>query len=168
MTGMFSVGAGYSSIDGVTGVLSVTQKNLFGKGYELTTKAEFSEKKADYTIGFVNPWLFDRPYSFGFDIFKTDREYYEYKKESIGAAVSLGHQLIKRKLFVNARLRYEVVDIKDIDDDASVIIKAQEGGETTTVSFTPPTIRWTTLNHPYNPSAGNKAVAYTKLAGGFF
>lgn len=89
MTGMFSVGAGYSSIDGVTGVLSVTQKNLFGKGYELTTKAEFSEKKADYTIGFVNPWLFDRPYSFGFDIFKTDREYYEYKKKSLSERQSV-------------------------------------------------------------------------------
>ncbi len=167
MTGMFSVGAGYSSIDGVTGVLSVTQKNLFGKGYELTTKAEFSEKKADYTIGFVNPWLFDRPYSFGFDIFKTDREYYEYKKKSLSERQSVWDiSLSSVSFFVNARLRYEVVDIKDIDDDASVIIKAQEG-ETTTVSFTP-TIRWTTLNHPYNPSAGNKAVAYTKLAGGFF
>jgi len=163
MTGMFSIGAGYSSIDGVTGVLSLTQKNLFGKGYEVTTKAEFSEKKADYTISFINPWLFDRPYSFGVDVFKTERDYYEYTKSSIGGALSLGHQLIKRKLYMNYRLRYEVVDIHNIEDNASVIIKAQEG-ETTTVSFTP-TIRWTTLNHPQNPTRGNKAVAYTKIAG---
>lgn len=163
MTGMFTIGAGYSSVDSLSGMISITQKNLFGKGYELTAKAEFSASKADYVISFVNSWLFDRPYSLGVDVFKTDRSYYEYDKESTGAAFSIGHQLIKRKLFMNYRIRYEVVDINDIDDDASAIIVAQEG-ETTTVSFTP-TIRWTTLNHPYNPTKGNKAVAFTKIAG---
>jgi len=165
MTGIFSIGAGYSTIDQLTGMISISQKNLFGKGYELSTKAEISQNKADYTVSFVNPWLFDRPYSFSVDVFKTDRSYYEYDKESVGAAVGIGHQIIKRKLYANYRLRYEVVDINDIDDDASSIIKEQEG-ETTTVSFTP-TLRWTTLNHPYNPTRGNKAVVYTKLAGSF-
>jgi outer membrane protein insertion porin family len=165
MTGMFSVGAGYSSIDNLTGMLSVTQKNLFGKGYELTAKAEFSDKKADYTLSFVNPWLFDRPYSLSMDAFQTDRDYYEYDKETKGGAVGIGHQLITRKLYANYRIRYERVNINDIDEDASVIIKAQEG-ETTTVSFTP-TLRWTTLNHPQNPSDGTKAVIYSKIAGSF-
>lgn len=164
MTGLFSIGAGYSTIDQLIGMVSITQKNLFGKGYELTSRAELSSKKADYTISFVNPWLFDKPYSFSVDVFKTDRSYYEYDKESIGAALGIGHQPIKRKLYANYRLRYEVTDINDIDDDASAIIWAQEG-ETTTVSFTP-TLRWTTLNHPYNPTAGNKAVIYSKIAGG--
>lgn len=166
MTGLFSIGAGYSTIDQLTGMASITQKNLFGKGYELTTKAEFSAKKADYTVSFTNPWLFDRPYSFSVDVFKTDRSYYEYDKESYGAAIGIGHQPIKRKLYVSYRLRYEIIDIKDIDEGASAIIFAQEG-ETTTVSFTP-TIRWVTLNHPYNPTAGNKAVLYSKIAGGVF
>jgi len=166
MTGMFSVGAGYSTIDQLIGMVSITQKNLFGKGYELTTKGEFSSKKADYTVSFVNPWLFDRPYSFSADVFKTDRSYYEYDKESYGGAIGLGHQPIKRKLYANYRLRYEIININDIDSDASDLIKTQEG-ETTTVSFTP-TLRWTTLNHPYNPNAGNKAVIYSKIAGGVF
>lgn len=165
-TGSFSVGAGYSSIDEITGMVSLTQKNLFGKGYETTVKAEFSEKKADYTISFVNPWLFDKPYSLSLSLFKTDRSYYEYDKESFGGSIGLGHQPIKRRLFLNYRLKYEVVDIKDLEDDASYLIEQQEG-ETTTVSFTP-TARWTTLNHPYNPTGGNKAVLYSKIAGGLF
>ncbi|ADD69058.1 outer membrane protein assembly complex, YaeT protein [Denitrovibrio acetiphilus DSM 12809] len=166
MTGMFSIGAGYSTVDAVTGMVSLTQKNLFGMGYQTTLKAEFSEKKADYTFSITNPWLFDRPYSLGFDLFKTDRSYYEYDKESMGAAVSLGHQLIKRKLYANYRLRYEVIDINDIDEDAAKIVWEQEG-ESTTISLTP-TLRWTTLNHPQNPTAGNKAVVYSKIAGGIF
>lgn len=166
MTGMFSIGAGYSTIDRLTGMVSLTQKNLFGMGYEASIKAEFSEKKADYSIGFTNPWLFDRPYSLDVDLFKTERDYYEYTKNSDGFAVGIGHQPIKRKLYASYRIKYEVVDISDIDDDASEIVQAQEG-ETTTVSFTP-TLRWQTLNHPYNPTKGNKAVLFTKIAGGIF
>jgi len=164
MTGMFSIGAGYSSVDNLTGMISLTQKNLFGKGYEATIKSEISQKKADYTINFVNPWLFDKPYSFDVSLFKTDRDYYEYEKDSKGVAVGIGHQPIKRKLFVSYRLRYEVVNISHLDDDASYIISEQEG-ETTTISFTP-TIKWSTVNHPYNPTKGNKAVLFTKIAGG--
>lgn len=163
-TGLFSIGAGYSNIDQLSGMVSVTQKNLFGKGYELTAKGEFSSKKTDYSLSFVNPWLFDRPYSLSVDLFHTNRDYYEYTKKSYGAAVGIGHQLIKRKLFLNYRVRYEVTDIGHIEDNASYIIQEQEG-ESTTVSFTP-TIRWTTLNHPYNPTRGNSAVAYVKYAGG--
>jgi outer membrane protein insertion porin family len=164
MTGMFSIGAGYSSVDSLTGMVSLTQKNLFGKGYEATIKSEISEKKADYSISFVNPWLFDKPYSFDVSLFKTEREYYEYTKNSEGIAIGIGHQPIKRKLFLSYRLRYEVVDISDLDDDASYIISEQEG-ETTTISFTP-TAKWTTVNHPYNPTRGNKAVIFSKIAGG--
>ena len=33
-TGLFSLGAGYSSLDGLFGTLDLTQRNLFGRGYE--------------------------------------------------------------------------------------------------------------------------------------
>lgn len=164
-TGMFSIGAGYSSIDQLSGMLSISQKNLFGKGYTITGKGEFSSKRVDYSIAFKNPWLFDKPYSLSMDAFKTKRSYYEYDKKSVGGAIGLGHQFIKRKLFGNIALRYEVVDISSVDDNASYIVKEQEG-ESTTVSIIP-SIKWTTLNHPYNPTKGNQASAYTKLAGSF-
>jgi outer membrane protein insertion porin family len=164
MTGLFSVGAGYSTIDKLIGNISITQKNLFGKGYELSAKGEFSEKRVDYTISFTNPWLFDKPYSLGMDVFKTDREYYEYEKESIGGAIAIGHQPIKRRLYVTYRLKYEKIDIKNLEDDAADIIREQ-AGESTTISFTP-SVKWTTVNHPYNPTRGNKSSAYLKYAGG--
>jgi len=164
MTGMFSIGAGYSSVDKFIASLSITQKNLLGKGYELTAKGEVSDKKVDYTLSFTNPWLFDRPYSFGFDVFKTEREYFDYDKESIGAAIAVGHQPIKRRLYATYRFKFETVDIKDIEKGASDIIKEQKG-QSTTSSFSP-SIRWTTINHPYNPTRGNKSSAYIKYAGG--
>lgn len=164
MTGMFSVAAGYSTVDKLIGTVSLTQKNLFGLGYELTTKGEFSSSRTDYTISFLNPWLFDRPYSFGADLFKTEREYDDYTKESEGFALSLGHQLIKRRLFASIKYKYEQNTLTEIDEDAADIIKAQEG-ESKIISITP-MLKWSSINHPYLPTRGNQSSVFVKYAGG--
>lgn len=162
-TGMFTLGAGYSSLDGLTGMASVSQKNLFGFGYNLGLKAEFSSKRTDYTLSFTNPWLFDRPITFGVDLYNLKRSYYEYTKKSEGAALRLGHPIIKRRLYANYKLAYEKIKIYDLKWDASDYVKSQEG-ETTTISFTPSLV-WNSLNHPFDPSKGNKSSVFVKLAG---
>jgi outer membrane protein insertion porin family len=164
MTGMFSMAAGYSSVDKLIGSVSLTQKNLFGMGYEVSTKAEFSSSKADYTISFVNPWLFDTPYSFSADLFKTNREYDDYDKKSKGFALGVGHQIIKRRLYGSIKFRYEENEITNIEDYAAEIIKAQEG-ESKIISLTP-MLRWSSTNHPYLPTKGNQSSIFMKLAGG--
>lgn len=162
-TGMFTIGAGYSSLDGVTGMASVSQQNLFGLGYSLGLKAEFSSKRTDYTLSFTNPWLFDRPITFGVDLYNLKRSYYEYTKKSEGMALRLGHPIIKRKLYANYKLAYDKIRIYDLEWDASDYVREQEG-ETTTISFTPSLV-WNTLNHPFDPSKGNKSTLFVKLAG---
>lgn len=163
MTGMFSIAAGYSTVDKVIGSISLTQKNLFGMGYELTTKGEFSSSSTDYSISFTNPWLFDKPYSFGMDLFNTKREYDDYDKKSKGFDFSFGHQIIKRKLFASIKFKYEDNDITNVADTAADIIQAQ-AGKSTIVSVTP-MLKWSTTNHPYLPTKGNQSSAYVKLAG---
>ncbi|MCA1933227.1 MAG: outer membrane protein assembly factor BamA, partial [Calditerrivibrio sp.] len=163
-TGMFTLGAGYSTVDGVTAMASINQQNLFGLGYSLGLKAEFSTKRTDYTLSFTNPWLFDRPVTFGVDLYNLKRSYYEYTKESTGFALRLGHPIIKRKLYINYKFAYDKIKIYDIDEASSDYIKDQEG-ETTTISFTP-SIVWNTLNHPLDPTKGNKSSLFVKYAGG--
>jgi len=162
-TGMFTLGAGYSSLDGVTGMASVSQQNLFGMGYNLGLKAEFSSKRTDYTLSFTNPWLFDRPITLGFDLYNLKRSYYEYTKKTQGGAIRLGHALIPRRLFANYKLAYDKIKIYDLDYDASDYIREQEG-ETTTISFTP-SLTWNSTNHPFDPSKGNKSSIFVKVAG---
>lgn len=164
MTGMFSIAAGYSTVDKMIGSVSLTQKNLFGMGYQLTTKAEFSSSSADYSVSFLNPWLFDKPYSFSADVFKTKREYDDYDKKSAGFDFGFGHQLIKRKLYASIKFKYEDNTIDNIDDNAAEIIKEQEG-QSTIISVTP-MLKWTTTNHPYLPTRGNQSSVFVKMAGG--
>lgn len=163
-TGTFSIGAGYSTLDGFVGTIQIQKDNIFGFGYALDLKSEFSGKRTDYTLSFTNSWLFDRPITFGFDLFNLDRSYYDYSKRSKGGAVRVGHPVIKRKLYMYYRMAYETDKIYEIDDNASVYVKAQ-AGKTTTVSFTPSLV-YNTTNHPVTPNRGNKSKIYSKYAGG--
>jgi outer membrane protein insertion porin family len=163
-TGTFSIGAGYSTLDGFVGTLQIQKDNLFGLGYSLNLKGEFSSKRTDYTLSFTNKWLFDRPITFGFDLYNLERSYYDYTKKSQGGALRLGHPIVGRKLYMYYRFAYEMEDIYDIDDDASDYVKEQEG-KTTVISFTP-SIVYNTTNHPLTPSKGNKSKYYIKYAGG--
>ncbi|MGA1846429.1 outer membrane protein assembly factor BamA [Deferribacter abyssi] len=163
-TGMFTLGAGYSTLDGFVGTVQVSQQNLFGLGYKLSLKSEFSAKRTDYTLSFTNPWLFDRPITFGFDLYNLKRSYFEYTKKSLGGALRLGHSVIKRKLYAYYRLAYDKIDIYDIDDAASDYIKEQ-AGKTVTISFTPSLV-WNTLDNPFDPTKGNKSRVFVKYAGG--
>ncbi|TYB35634.1 MAG: outer membrane protein assembly factor BamA, partial [Flexistipes sinusarabici] len=165
-TGMFTIGAGYSTLDGVVGMVQVSQKNLLGYGYDLSVKTEFSSERSDYILNFTNQWLFDKPISFGFDLYNYRRSYYEYTERSTGGAVRIGHPIIRRKLHMYYKLAYEKVEISSIDDDASRYIWEQEGKETT-VSITPKIV-WNTLNHPVQPSKGNKSSLSVKYADKFF
>jgi len=163
-TGMFTVGMGYSSVEYFTSMVQLQQNNLFGKGYKGSAKAEFSTKRTEYAINFLNPWLFDRPLSFGFDVNNKTSSYYEYDKKETSAGISFGHQPIKRKLFLRYALRFADEEIYAIDSDASDYIKDQEG-RTQTIQFAP-SIRWTTLNHPFNPTGGQEAYLGFRRAGG--
>jgi outer membrane protein insertion porin family len=164
-TGTLAFGAGYSTLDGLTGMAQVNQRNFLGSGYSLNLKLEASEKRTDVILGFNNPWIFDRPVSFGFDIYNLHRDYYGYSKDSYGIAFKVGHQIIKRKLYLNYRLAFDDINIHDIDDDVSDYIKEQAGRQKTH-SFTP-SATWTTLDRPLDPTRGNKTHGYYKFAGGF-
>jgi outer membrane protein insertion porin family len=92
-TGLFSIGGGYSSQDGVLGTLDLSQRNFLGKGWEVFLRLRGGERLQTGTIGFTEPWLFDRPLAAGFDIFNTRRILPDYTVNSLGGDVRLGHTL---------------------------------------------------------------------------
>ena len=44
-TAMAQIGAGYSSLDGLTGYIQITENNLFGNGQRISILWEFGEKR---------------------------------------------------------------------------------------------------------------------------
>jgi outer membrane protein insertion porin family len=163
-TGTFSVGGGYSSIDKFMGVLSVSQNNLFGRGQKLFASAQLGAVSQYFNLGFFEPWLFDTRVSFGADLYKTYRDYDNYVVERTpGGAFRFGFPLFE-EVRLTTGYRYERVNIKDVQDTASSVIRDSVG--LTTTSAVNLGLRRDTRNHWFDPTAGSDIGVFLDYAGG--
>jgi outer membrane protein insertion porin family len=161
-TGFLSVGGGYSTMDKFIATTDLTQGNLFGRGQYLKLKAELGGRSTLYEISFKEPWLFDRPISFSTGVYKTKREFIQYDKEATGGYVSLGKSFAE---YWKAGLSYKLEEatIENIDDDASIIIKDQEG--TNMTSSISPSISRDSRDNYIDPSRGSRNALSVTFAG---
>jgi outer membrane protein insertion porin family len=131
-TGLFSIGGGYSSQDGVLGTLDLSQRNFLGKGWEVFLRLRGGEKLQTGTIGFTEPWLFDRPLAAGFDIFNTRRILPDYTVNSLGGDIRLGHPLGEYSRW-NALYRVSQDRITNVNPLGSPELISQEGTHLTSL-----------------------------------
>jgi len=163
LTGAITFGVGYSSEDKLTGQLRVSENNLFGHGYALALTFEKSPVRANYSLSFTEPSVFDTPWSAGFSIYNTEREYDEYDRKSIGGSLTLGRS-IGEYLRSYVRFKHETVDVSNVTPNAGIYLKAQEGTATTN-SMRLTFVRDTRDNY-MNPSRGNRTSVAGEYAGG--
>jgi len=161
-TGAFSFGGGYSSVDHMFAMGSVSQKNLFGRGQILALKAQLGSRTTNYTFSFTEPWLFDIPLSAGFDLYNTTRDYDTYDKDSFGGAIRLGYPIFNytRASFA---YNYEKADIKNLTDDVSHWIRDMEG-ENTSHTITG-MLRRDSRDRIFSPTEGSDNSVVVKHAG---
>lgn len=92
-TGTFSIGGGYSSLDGFVGQGSVQQANLFGYGLKSNASASIGGKSSTYSLGVTDPYFLDTKWSVGADVYRTERQYVDYTKRATGGDIKAGYQL---------------------------------------------------------------------------
>lgn len=131
-TGQLMFGAGYSSYDRVIGFISLSQKNFdwrrwprswrdfvegnsfVGDGQVIKLNLKSGSEAAEYGLDFVEPWIFNKPISFGFGLFSRRRIWSQYDVDRTGGYLSLG-----RKIGRNGRIRLkyqsERVKLSDVD-----------------------------------------------------
>ena len=164
-TGTFSFGAGYSSVENVFGMASITQRNFLGRGQILSLDAELGGTTTLYRLNFTEPWLFDIPLSARFDLYDWDTDYDDYDKQSQGGGVKFSYPVFD---FVRASVgyNYEVADIDNISELASESIKELEGKNT--ISSITTGLIYDSRNKIYNPTKGSRhsiTVEYAGLGG---
>jgi outer membrane protein insertion porin family len=65
-TGTFSAGMAFSQADGLVGTLGLSIPNCcMGDGRRAELNLEYGADKKNFTLGFTEPWLFDRPVTLG-------------------------------------------------------------------------------------------------------
>jgi outer membrane protein insertion porin family len=94
-TGEFSVSAGFSSADNVVGAVSLTEKNLLGRGQFLRLQVSISSIRQQIDLRFTEPYFLDRNMSAGFDLYNTHSVYDEsqYEADIRGLGLRLGFPL---------------------------------------------------------------------------
>lgn len=161
-TGAFSFGGGYSSVDHVFVMASVSQRNLFGKGQRLALRTQMGSRTTDFTFSFTEPWLFDRPLSAGVDLYNTNRDYDTYDKKSLGGTLRLGYPLSDYTR-VYFSYNYDRGKIENLTSDASSAIRDFVGtnvGHTLTA-----TIRRDSRDRIFNPTQGSDNSVTIEHAG---
>lgn len=154
-TGMLSVGGGYSSDDGVFVGGNILERNLFGRGQYLALKASLGGETSRYSLSFTEPWLFDTPLSAGFDIYNWYREYNDFNKDATGGKLRISHPFGTWSRWHLAYV-FENAKVSDVDEDASLIIKDQEGRQIKSSLMA--SIERDSTDHPFLPTRGSTAT----------
>lgn len=151
-TGQIRFAVGASSDLGLLASITVTKRNfdwrdwperfsdvLTGRAFtgagqtfqlELSPGSEFSS----YRLGFTEPWLFDKPISFSWDLFFSKFTRFDYDVDRRGLDFTLGRRFtfegrrVDTVLGVSGTTRLEHVDLSAIQDDSAPTAFLAEGG----------------------------------------
>lgn len=109
-TGSFSIGGGYSSLDGVIGQGSVQQSNFLGLGLKANVSGSLGGKSQTYSLGLTDPYFLDTKWTLGADVYRTQRDYSDYTRRLTGGDIKGGYPIND---FVGTFFMYKY-EIKDI------------------------------------------------------
>ena len=168
-----SFGGGVSALDGAFINLGYTTRNLFGRGQTVSLSGQFGGRRTNARISFMQPFLFNRPLRFGFDLFKDDLDYFDFQRKGTGISTRIGKALGRAEMTtVFFEYNYEFISVGDVS--------ASLGFNRPVSSFNPlffgqgrfktssirPYIVSNTINNPFNASRGRRLLGSFELAGG--
>lgn len=132
-TGEFSVGAGFSTSDGPLADFRVRERNFLGRGQDVSLASTIAGRRTEFDASFTEPYFLDRDLSAGVDAFHITRDFQRqssYDQRRTGGALRLGYPL-SEKWRQSLRYQLERNEIKNVDDNASLYIREQEGTRVT-------------------------------------
>jgi outer membrane protein insertion porin family len=164
-TGELSFGAGYSTSEGIIGDISLTERNLMGRGQFLRLRLAGSLDRMQVDLSFTEPRFLDRNLAAGFDLFHkvaVNSSTQPFDSRSTGGSVRIGFPLAENLWLVNS---YSLVNnaIENVQAGASQALIEAAGTYWTSAWGT--NLSYDTRNHPKDPTSGYFLSAGSELAG---
>lgn len=161
-TGVVSLGFGYSTYDKFGVMASITENNLFGRGYILGLTGYTSSSEQYLEASFVNPRLFDTYWGFSLNPYGIEEEWSYFYKRSVGMKARLFHP-IGEYTSVSFGYKLEHYNLYHMSDNASRIIQAYKGKHwASTVSVG---VSRDTTNKATFPTEGTKVALNMQYGG---
>ena len=167
-----------SEFEGLFGQLSFQTANFLGRGESLTVSLQSGSRAQNYSVGFTEPFLFDRNMTGGAQLFRTDIRYVgQFTQRSTGGVLTFGCPLGRgfTRMFTNySYQRVRVTEINEIYTDplragaqsvpARFAAASAQGGERV-ISKVMPSVVYNTVDQPIFPTTGKRLTASVDLAG---
>ncbi len=127
-TGELSFGAGISSIDQFIGFAEIAQRNFdllnwprfTGGGQSVSLRGRWGTITRDFEFSFEEPYLFNKPISFGLDVYdiRNENRNVDFREERMGLGPTFSKAFTE---FLRAGLGYKIERVRlfDISSDAS-------------------------------------------------
>ncbi|MEX0970919.1 MAG: outer membrane protein assembly factor BamA [Paracoccaceae bacterium] len=153
-TGAFTFGAGYSTDVGFSGKVSISERNLLGRGQRFALELEYGERTSIASISFTEPRVNDRDLSIGGDLYfrQIDRTESSFQTTELGFRPQVSFPLGPD---TRLSLNYEIVseEIRDtVPGTTSPVIIADEGTQVrSAIGFA---LTHDTRNDTFDPSTG--------------
>ena len=164
-TGSIVGGIGYGSYDGLLLNASISDRNVFGSGIEVSAEIDYSSKSLKGKLHFYNPRVFDSIYSFGGSIYNQRSDFYDYSEKTKGLNFTVGRKFGR---YTNASLSYtlEKTELYDLSESLKDNIYYEEG--TFVKSAVIPSIVYNNTDDFYLPRHGfivGGSVEYAGIGG---
>jgi outer membrane protein insertion porin family len=107
-TGDFSVSGGYSTTQGALAEVSVSERNLLGRGLFAKASVQYGQWARGYSLSFVEPYLLDYRVALGLDLYQREQlanQYISYNLKTLGFSPRLGFGLRED---LTLQLRYSI------------------------------------------------------------
>lgn len=176
-TGAFSFGGGYSTVDQFVGFIEVEQKNFdwrnwpyfTGAGQTLKARASIGNLSNGFDLSFTEPWMFDYPVSFGFDVYRrmhdrNDETGYGYDETVTGGDLRLGKEL-SEYLRGDLVYRLDQVDISNLATTNSQDLKDEAAGSPYLVSVITPSLTYDSRDNVFDTRKGDLLTGSFDFAG---
>jgi len=171
-TGAFTIGGGYSSLDGLIFQGSVSQSNFLGLGLKGNLSAAIGGNTNTYSAGLTDPYFLDTKWTLGADVYRSERDYDDFSRRLTGGDIKAGYPITD---FLSTFWMYKY-EIKDIYNPTLAYLTAHNNPiyaeyyplNTTTTSSVFGSLTNNTTDYRFDPSSGmvnTFSVEYAGLGG---
>ncbi len=142
-TAQIMFGAGYGARDKWVGNISLGIPNFRGNGQSLKLNWDFGKTTQTIELSFTEPWFRDTPTSVGFDIYKTNRKWYDdFTEENKGFGLRLGRRLSWPDNYFRVYWRYRWEQIRYYDFAPPLMVMDSTGTDTTYIPHYLSEVNW--------------------------
>lgn len=167
-TGQFRLGAGFSSLNSISGFIGIAETNFMGKGQTIGIDWEFSRYRQNVDLRFTEPWLFGTPTELSINVFnrvqnQVRQQFYNDRRRGLSIRVGRPFPWFDYTS-VFTRYLYEEIELTNFSPlYTGALLNTQWPQRTSSLAFT---VLRNSTDNPFRPTLGTRTSLTAEFNGG--